>query len=83
MTRQNKSIQSDERNGEKNSEIFKKGDEIMSKRKISERQDNGEYVAVSEIFAEADEIGKMLEKSMGTERFNAALKALDEKENTQ
>ena len=31
----------------------------------------------------ADEIGKMLEKSMGTERFNAALKALDEKENTQ
>jgi hypothetical protein len=26
MTRQNKSIQSDERNGEKNSEIFKKDD---------------------------------------------------------
>ena len=83
MTRQNKSIQSDERNGEKNSEIFKKGDEIMSKRKINERQSKGEYVEVSEIFDEADEIGKMLEKNMGTERFNAALKALDEKERTQ
>ena len=53
----------------------------MSKRKINERQANGEHVEVSEIFDEADEIGKMLEESMGTKRFNAALKALEKEEN--
>ena len=57
-------------------------DWIESKRNISERQDKGEHVEVSEIFDEADEIGKMLEKTMGTKRFNAALEAL-EKERTQ
>ena len=62
--------------------IYEKGDEIMSKRKINERQANGEHVEVSEIFDEADEIGKMLEETMGTKRFNKALEEL-EKERTQ
>ena len=57
-------------------EIMKKGDRIMSKRKIDERQAMGESVSLDEIFDEADEIGKMLEESMGTERFNAAIKAV-------
>ena len=58
-------------------EIMKKGDKIMSKRKIDERQAMGESVSLDEIFNEADEIGEMLEQSMGTERFNAAIKAVD------
>jgi len=57
-------------------EIFEKGFEIMSKRKIDERQANGESVNISEILDETDEIGKMLESSMGTERFNKALKSI-------
>jgi hypothetical protein len=46
---------------------------IISKRNITERQNKGENVEVSEIFDEADEIGKMLEKNWGAERVNAAL----------
>ena len=55
---------------------------IESKRNISERQDKGEHVELSDIFDEADEIGKMLEETMGTKRFNKALEEL-EKERTQ
>lgn len=58
-------------------DVYEKGDEIMSKRKIAERQARGEPVEVSEIFDEADEIGKMLEEHMGTERFNAAMKKVN------
>jgi|UniRef100_A0AAT9J786 hypothetical protein len=57
-------------------EIMEKGDKIMSKRKIDERQARGESVSLDEIFNEADEIGKMLEESMGSERFNTAIKAV-------
>ena len=59
---------------EKDFEDFLK---IESKRNITERQNKGETVEVSEIFDEADEIGKMLEKNWGSERVNAALKALE------
>jgi hypothetical protein len=62
-------------------DIFEKGEKIMSKRNIDARQANGEYVDVSEIFEESAEIGDMLEKSMGKERFEAAMKALEEDEN--
>lgn len=62
-------------------DIFEKGEKIMSKRNIDVRQANGEYVDVSEIFEESSEIGDMLEKSMGKERFEAAMKALEEDEN--
>ena len=55
---------------------------IESKRNISERQDKGEHVELSDIFDEADEIGKMLEETMGTKRFNKALEEL-EKERTR
>tara|TARA_B110000438_G_scaffold47911_1_gene48192 strand:+ start:752 stop:958 length:207 start_codon:yes stop_codon:yes gene_type:complete len=64
-------------------EILEKGNKIMSKRRIDERQARGESVSVDEIFNEADEIGKMLEDSMGSERFNRALKALEDKESNQ
>ena len=53
---------------------------IESKRNITERQNKGEHVDVSEIFEEANEIGKMLEKNWGKKRVDDALKAL-EKEN--
>ena len=64
-------------------EIIEKGNKIMSKRRIDERQSRGESVSLDEIFSEADEIGKMLEDSMGSERFNRALKALEDKESNQ
>jgi hypothetical protein len=63
--------------------ILEKGNKIMSKRRIDERQARGESVSLDEIFSEADEIGKMLEDSMGSERFNRALKALEDKESKQ
>jgi len=63
---------------EKDFEDFLK---IESKRNITERQNKGETVEVSEIFDEADEIGKMLEKNWGSERVNAALKALEKEDN--
>ena len=54
---------------------------IESKRNIAKRQANGEYVEVSDIFDEADEIGEMLERTMGSKRFNEALKKVaDERE---
>jgi len=62
-------------------DIFEKGEKIMSKRNIDQRQSNGEYVSVSEIFEESGEIGEMLENHMGKERFEAALKALEEDSN--
>ena len=64
-------------------EILEKGNKIMSKRRIDERQARGESVSLDEIFNETDEIGKMLEDSMGSERFNRALKALEDKESNQ
>jgi len=63
--------------------ILEKGNKIMSKRKIDERQSKGESVSLDEIFSEVDEIGKMLEDNMGSERFNRALKALEDKESNQ
>jgi hypothetical protein len=65
---------------EKDFEDFLK---ITSKRNITERQNKGENVEVSEIFDEASEIGEMLEKNWGAERVNAALKKLEKKDETQ
>lgn len=55
-------------------DIFEKGAKIMSKRNIDARQAKGEAVGIDEIFAEAEEIGEMLENHMGKDRFEAALK---------
>ena len=59
-------------------DVTKDLDDIFKKRNIDQRQNNGEYVDVSEIFEETADIGKFLEKTMGKDRFNAALKALEE-----
>ena len=53
----------------------------MSKRNIDARQAKGEAVGIDEILAESEEIGEMLENHMGKERFEAAMKALEEDEN--
>lgn len=62
-------------------DIFEKGAKIMSKRNIDARQAKGEAVGIDEILAESEEIGEMLENHMGKERFEAAMKALEEDEN--
>lgn len=61
-------------------DVEKELDDIFNKRNIDQRQNKGEYVDVSEIFEETAEVGKFLEKAMGKDRFNAALKALEEED---